>query len=112
MLRVYDGREGKHTIFPVVDDRVHGGVANNGQIFSQMAIRLQYASTNESFGRSQIAYFIDRHQFFCGICLCLVQRDELYVLGRLGLVAEWRRDGIQIVCADGNELSFPTDVLV
>jgi len=49
MLRVYDRREGKHTIFPVIDDRVDRGVANNGQVFSQMTIGLSYASTNESF---------------------------------------------------------------
>jgi len=71
MLRVYDGREGEHTIFAVIDDGVDGGAANNRQIFSQMTIR-----------------FIDRHQFFCGVCLCLVQRDKLYVLGRLSLITK------------------------
>jgi hypothetical protein len=111
VLRVYDGREGKHTIFPVINDRVDRGVANNGQVFCQMTIRLSYASMR-ILCRSHIAYFIDRHQFFCSVRSCLVQGDEFYVLGRLGLVAEWRRDGIQIVRADGNELSFPTDVLV
>lgn len=49
MLRVDDGREGKHTIFPVIYDRVDRGVANNGQVFSQMTIRLSYASMNASF---------------------------------------------------------------
>ena len=48
MLRVYDGREGKYTIFPVIDNWVDGGVANNGQVFSQMTIRLCHASANES----------------------------------------------------------------
>ena len=49
MLRVYDGREGEYTIFPVIDNRVNGGVANNGQVFSQITIRLHHASANESF---------------------------------------------------------------
>ncbi len=48
MLRVYDGREGKHTIFLVVDDRVDRRVADNGQEFSQVTIRLRRPSTNES----------------------------------------------------------------
>jgi len=58
------------------------------------------------------AYFVDRHQLFSSVRLRLVQWDELYVLGKLGIVAEWRRDGIQIVRANGSELSLPTDVLV
>jgi hypothetical protein len=49
MLRVYDGREGKYTILPVIDNRVDGGVANNGQVFSQMTIGLCHTSANEPF---------------------------------------------------------------
>ena len=33
MLRVYNGRKGKYTIFLVINDRVDRGVANNGQVF-------------------------------------------------------------------------------
>ena len=33
MLRVYDGREGKHTIFLVVNYRVDRRVADNRQVF-------------------------------------------------------------------------------
>jgi hypothetical protein len=49
MLRVYDGREGKHTIFLIIYDGVDRGVTNNGQVLSQMTIRLSYASIDESF---------------------------------------------------------------
>jgi hypothetical protein len=114
MLRIYDGREGKHTIFLVIDDRVDRRIADDGQIFSQMTIRLcaPSESTNESSITLKSTYFVDRHQLFSSVRLRLVQWDELYVLRGLGLVAEWRRDGIQIVRANGSELSLPTDVLV
>ena len=33
MLRVYNGRKGKHTIFLVINDWVDRRVADNGQVF-------------------------------------------------------------------------------
>jgi len=33
MLRIYDGREGKHTIFLVINDRIDRGIADDGQVF-------------------------------------------------------------------------------
>ena len=61
---------------------------------------------------SVFAYFVDSHELLCSVCLCLVQWNKLYVLGRLGFVAERRRDCVQVMCTNGNELSLAADVLM
>ncbi len=58
------------------------------------------------------AYFVDSHEIFGSVWLCLVERNKFYVLGRPGFIAKWRRDCIQVMCANGNELSFAADVLM
>ena len=57
-------------------------------------------------------YFVDSHELLRSVWLGLVQGNEFYVLGRSGFVAERRRDCIQVMCTNGNELSFTANVLM
>ena len=60
-------------------------------------------------GETRLVY---RHELLRRVLLVLVKGNELDILRRTRFIAEGALQGIEIVSADGNELSSPADVLV
>lgn len=58
------------------------------------------------------AHLINSHKLFSGVLSGLSERGEFDILWPSCLVSEGWLQGIKVVCADSNELTPPTDVLM
>ena len=81
---------------------------NFARCFSFYASRVDLNSESVD-GRTHL---IDRHELLSSVCLCFRQWHELDVLWRTCFVVEGRRNRVEVVSADSDELPASTNVLV
>ena len=111
MVRVDDRRHTRDLPHRVVDDRIHGRVADDGQVPREVLLRLCAASAKAK-NDNEGTHLKDGHELLGGVRLGLPERGKANISRRQRLVREWWSERVEVVCPDRDELPAPTDVLV
>lgn len=103
MVAVDNGWKTQNTAFRVVNDGVNRRITDDMEEFSKMFIILELGQT----GKENLVKF---HEFFSIHFFCLVERNELDVLGFERLVRERSLDRRQIMRSNSHKSSITSKI--